>query len=80
MVPIFGAHKTVSFCMTGQSEFDAVHFPYFFRLVPPDAADSVAMVQIAKRHNYKNIALAFGNDAGSQTFVARHWRRSSGRA
>jgi branched-chain amino acid transport system substrate-binding protein len=27
------------------------------------------MVQIAKRHNYKNIALAFGNDAGSQTFV-----------
>ena len=50
VVPIFAAHKTVSFCMTGQSEFDAVHFPYFFRLVPPDAADSVAMVQIAKRH------------------------------
>ncbi|HEY1763138.1 MAG TPA: ABC transporter substrate-binding protein [Acidimicrobiales bacterium] len=70
VVPIFGAHKTVSFCMTGQSEFDAVHFPYFFRLVPPDAADSVAMVQIAKRHGYKNIALAFGNDAGSQTFVS----------
>jgi ABC-type branched-subunit amino acid transport system substrate-binding protein len=69
VVPIFGAHKTVSFCMTGQSEFDAVHFPYFFRLVPPDAADSVAMVQIAKRHSYKKIALAFGNDAGSQTFV-----------
>ena len=70
VVPIFGAHKTVSFCMTGQSEFDAVHYPYFFRLVPPDAADSVAMVQIAKRKGYKNIALAFGNDAGSQTFVA----------
>ena len=69
VVPIFGAHKTVSFCMTGQSEFDAVHYPYFFRLVPPDAADSVAMVQIAKRHHFKNIALAFGNDAGSQTFV-----------
>ncbi len=69
VVPIFGAHKTVSFCMTGQSEFDAVHFPYFFRLVPPDAADSVAMTQIAKRHGYKTVALAFGNDAGSQTFV-----------
>ncbi len=69
VVPIFGAHKTVSFCMTGQSEFDAVHFPYFFRLVPPDASDSVAMTQIAKRHGYKKIALAFGNDAGSQTFV-----------
>ena len=69
VVPIFGAHKTVSFCMTGESEFDAVHFPYFFRLVPPDAADSVAMTQIAKRHGYKSVALAFGNDAGSQTFV-----------
>ncbi len=69
VVPIFGAHQTVSFCMTGQSEFDAVHFPYFFRLVPPDASDSVAMTQIAKRHGYKKIALAFGNDAGSQTFV-----------
>ncbi len=69
VVPIFAAHKTVSFCMTGQSEFDSVHFPYFFRLVPPDAADSVAMVQIAKRHGFKNLALAFGNDAGSQTFV-----------
>src|SRR5579863_4218782 len=36
VVPIFGANKTVSFCMTGQSEFDAVKFPYFYRLVPPD--------------------------------------------
>ena len=70
VVPVFGAHKTVSFCMTGESEFDHVHFPYFFRLVPPDAADSVAMVKIAKNKGYKNIALAFGNDAGSQTFVA----------
>jgi len=70
VVPVFDAHKTVSFCMTGESEFDSIHFPYFFRLVPPDAADSVAMVKIAQLHGYKNIALAFGNDAGSQTFVA----------
>jgi len=70
VVPVFDAHKTVSFCMTGESEFDAIHFPYFFRLVPPDAADSVAMVKIAQNKGYKNIALAFGNDAGSQTFVA----------
>ena len=80
MVPVFDAHKTVSFCMTGESEFDAIHFPYFFRLVPPDAADSVAMVKIAKNHSYKNIALAFGNDAGSQTFVspARHAIKRAG--
>jgi len=70
VVPVFDAHQTVSFCMTGESEFDSIHFPYFFRLVPPDAADSVAMVKIAKLKGYKNIALAFGNDAGSQTFVA----------
>ena len=70
VVPVFGSNKTVSFCMTGESEFDAVKFPYFFRLVPPDAADAVAMVAIAKNKGYKKIALAFGNDAGSQTFVA----------
>ena len=70
VVPVFGANSTVSFCMTGESEFDSVKFPYFFRLVPPDAADAVAMVAIAKNNGYKKVALAFGNDAGSQTFVA----------
>ena len=70
VVPIFGANGTVSMCMTGESEFDSVKFPYFFRLVPPDAADAVAMVAIAQNKGFKKIALAFGNDAGSQTFVA----------
>lgn len=69
VVPILGANNTVSFCMTGESEFDSVKFPYFFRLVPPDAADAVAMVAIAQNKGFKKIALAFGNDAGSQTFV-----------
>ena len=69
VVPVFGANGTVSFCMTGESEFDSVKFPYFFRLVPPDAADAVAMVAIAQNKGFKKIALAFGNDAGSQTFV-----------
>ena len=70
VVPIFGANKTVSFCMTGQSEFDHVKFPYFYRLVPPDLSESYAMIWIAKHlRNYHRIALAFGNDIGSQTFV-----------
>jgi len=69
VVPVFAANKTVSFCMTGQSEFDHVKFPYFYRLVPPDLSESYAMVAIAKHHGYKRIALAFGNDIGSQTFV-----------
>ena len=70
VVPVFTANKTVSFCMTGQSEFDHVKFPYFYRLVPPDLSESYAMIWIANamRH-YKRIALAFGNDIGSQTFI-----------
>jgi branched-chain amino acid transport system substrate-binding protein len=70
VVPVFTSNKTVSFCMTGQSEFDHVKFPYFYRLVPPDLSESYAMVAIAKNHGYQKIALAFGNDIGSQTFIA----------
>jgi ABC-type branched-subunit amino acid transport system substrate-binding protein len=69
VVPIINSHKTVMFCMTGQSEFDHVHYPYFYRLVPPDLAESYAMTVIAKNLGYTRIALAFGNDIGSQTFV-----------
>ena len=70
VVPVFGANKTVSFCMTGQSEFDHVKFPYFYRLVPPDLSESYAMVAMAQQQHAKRVALAFGNDIGSQTFVA----------
>jgi ABC-type branched-subunit amino acid transport system substrate-binding protein len=69
VVPIINSHKTVMFCMTGQSEFDHVHYAYFYRLVPPDLAESYAMTVIAQHLGYKRIALAFGNDIGSQTFV-----------
>ncbi|MHB1593134.1 MAG: ABC transporter substrate-binding protein [Streptosporangiaceae bacterium] len=69
VVPIINQHKTVMFCMTGQSEFDHVKYPYFYRLVPPDLAESYAMTVIAQRLGYKRVALAFGNDIGSQTFV-----------
>ena len=69
VVPVINARKMAMFCMTGQSEFDHVHFPYFYRLVPPDLEESYAMVDIAKQLGYNKIALAFGNDIGSQTFV-----------
>src|SRR6202034_1133265 len=68
VVPIINAHKMAMFCMTGQSEFDSVHFPYFYRLVPPDLEESYAMVAIAQQLHYTRIALAFGNDIGSQPF------------
>jgi branched-chain amino acid transport system substrate-binding protein len=70
VVPLVNSRKTVAFGMTGQSEFDHVHYPYFYRLVPADLAESYAMVAIARyRKHYKRVALAFGNDIGSQTFV-----------
>ena len=69
MVPVINGHKMAMFCMTGQSEFDSVHFPYFYRLVPPDLEESYAMVAIAQQLHYTRIALAFGNDIGSQTFI-----------
>jgi len=69
VAPIINARKMTMFCMTGQSEFDSVHFPYFYRLVPPDLEESYAMVAIAQQLHYTKIALAFGNDIGSQTFI-----------
>ena len=69
VVPVINARKMAMFCMTGESEFDHVHFPYFYRLVPPDLEESYAMVVIAQQLHYNKIALAFGNDIGSQTFV-----------
>src|SRR6516162_4868112 len=69
VAPVINSHKMAMFCMTGQSEFDSVHFPYFYRLVPPDLEESYAMVAIAQQLGYKRIALAFGNDIGSQTFI-----------
>ncbi|MGH3399911.1 MAG: ABC transporter substrate-binding protein, partial [Streptosporangiaceae bacterium] len=69
VVPIIDAHHVAMFCMTGQSEFDHVHFPYFYRLVPPDLEEAYAMVVIARQLGYTRIALAFGDDIGSQTFI-----------
>jgi ABC-type branched-subunit amino acid transport system substrate-binding protein len=69
VVPIINSHNMAMFCMTGQSEFDSVHFPYFFRLVPPDLEEAYALVAIAQDLHYTRVALAFGNDIGSQTFV-----------
>jgi branched-chain amino acid transport system substrate-binding protein len=69
VVPVINAAKMVVFGMTGQSEFDAIRYQYFYRLVPPDLEESYAMLAIAQQLGYKRIALAFGNDIGSQTFI-----------
>lgn len=70
VVPILNANHTPMFCLTGQSEFNQSSFTYFHRLIPPDAYEAYAMVGIALFVNhYTRIALVFGNDIGSQTFV-----------
>jgi hypothetical protein len=71
VVPIIDHAHIPMFCMTGQSEFNKSSFTYFHRLVPPDEFDAYAIVGSALDFNhYKRVALVFGNDIGSQAFVA----------
>ncbi|MEO8898156.1 MAG: ABC transporter substrate-binding protein [Candidatus Dormibacter sp.] len=70
VVPILNASKMVVFAVTGQSEFDKNTFPYFYRLNPSDAAEAQALIAYAHFEQHATrVALAFGNDIGSQTFV-----------
>ncbi|HEY8679449.1 MAG TPA: ABC transporter substrate-binding protein [Candidatus Dormibacteraeota bacterium] len=74
VAPIMDRSHLPMFCMTGQSEFNKTALKYFHRLVPPDEFDAFAMVGSAlfgPNHSpYKKFALVFGNDIGSQAFVA----------
>jgi ABC-type branched-subunit amino acid transport system substrate-binding protein len=73
VVPILDRSRIPMFCMTGQSEFNKSNFKYFHRLVPPDSFDAYAMIGSAlfgpNHAPYKKVALVFGDDIGSQTFV-----------
>ena len=73
VAPIVNRGKIPMFCMTGQSEFDKTQLPYFHRLVPADIYDAYAMVgwvQFGPDHPaWNKVALVFGDDIGSQTFV-----------
>ena len=74
VAPIIDRAHIPMFCMTGQSEFNKTNLKYFHRLVPADVYDAFAMVGSAlygPGHSpYKRAALVFGNDIGSQAFVA----------
>ena len=73
VVPILDRSHVPMFCMTGQSEFNKTNYKYFHRLVPPDSFDAYAMIGSALfgpgHAPYKKVALVFGDDIGSQTFV-----------
>jgi ABC-type branched-subunit amino acid transport system substrate-binding protein len=73
VVPILNGSHIPMFCMTGQSEFNKTTAKYFHRLVPADSFDAYAMIGSALfgpgHAPYKRVALVFGDDIGSQTFV-----------
>ena len=73
VVPILDGSHIPMFCMTGQSEFNRTTAKYFHRLVPADSFDAYAMIGSALfgpgHQPYKRVALVFGDDIGSQTFV-----------
>jgi len=73
VAPIIDRAHIPMFCMTGQSEFNKTTLKYFHRLVPADVYDAFAMVGSAlygpNHAPYKNAALVFGDDIGSQAFV-----------
>ncbi|HKC20628.1 MAG TPA: ABC transporter substrate-binding protein [Candidatus Dormibacteraeota bacterium] len=74
VAPIVDKAHIPMFCMTGQSEFNKTKLPYFHRLVPADIYDAYAMVgwvQYGPSHPaWNKVALVFGDDIGSQSFVA----------
>jgi branched-chain amino acid transport system substrate-binding protein len=74
VAPIVDQHHIPMFCMTGQSEFNKTKLPYFHRLVPADIYDAYAMVGwvlYGPGHpTWNKVALVFGDDIGSQSFVA----------
>jgi neutral amino acid transport system substrate-binding protein len=74
VAPIVNRGRIPMFCMTGQSEFNKTTLPYFHRLVPADIFDAYAMVgwvMYGPGHPaWNKVALVFGDDIGSQSFVA----------
>ena len=70
VVPILEQNHIPSFCVTGESQFNKNDNKYFYRMVPPDQYEAYAMVAIARNYDkFSRVALVFGNDIGSQTFV-----------
>jgi len=64
-VPIFSRDHIPTFALTGQIAFNTNHFPYFWRITPPDNDVGIAMAQYAHDKGYTTAALVFGTDIGS---------------
>ncbi|HUZ42394.1 MAG TPA: ABC transporter substrate-binding protein [Acidimicrobiales bacterium] len=66
LAPLFNSAKLPMNSQAGSSVFDVNHYKYFWRDVPPDATNGIAMALWAKKQGYTKIALVFGTDATAQ--------------
>jgi ABC-type branched-subunit amino acid transport system substrate-binding protein len=66
LAPLFEGAKLPMNSQAGSSAFDVNHLHYFWRDVPPDATNGLAMALWAKKQGYTKIALVFGTDATAQ--------------
>jgi branched-chain amino acid transport system substrate-binding protein len=66
LAPLFNAAKLPMNSQAGSSAFDINHYKYFWRDVPPDATNGIAMALWAKKQGYTKLALVFGTDATAQ--------------
>jgi branched-chain amino acid transport system substrate-binding protein len=67
--PLINAAKVTMFAGTGEASFDHTKLQYFWRIVPGDDVNGVAMALYAKQKGYLRAAAVFGNDIGSQGSV-----------
>src|ERR1039458_2170028 len=66
LAPIFNSNKLPMNSQAGSSAFDINHYKYFWRDVPPDATNGIAMALWAKKQGFTRLALVFGTDATAQ--------------
>lgn len=66
LAPLFNSSKISMNSQAGSSSFNVNHFKYFWRDVPPDSTNGVAIGLWAKKQGFTRIALVFGTDATAQ--------------
>ena len=66
LVPVLNRSKISMMAVAGESIFNRTKLQYFWRPVPPDAANGIAMAIYAKERHETRVAIVFGSDAGSQ--------------
>src|SRR5258707_12086892 len=67
-LPILNQSKMVSFTIIGDPAIDQMVMPYSFSLRVSAALEGTAMVALAKKRGYHNIAVVFDSSASAQAF------------